>query len=49
MNLLRYIYIYISSLGLSKCIDDELFVRSTRNKFQPHTILFTKYLTFYNN
>ena len=37
------------SLSYSRRIDDELFVRSTRNKFQSHITLFTKYLALYNN
>ena len=32
-----------SFLGNSRYIEDESFVRSTRNKFQPYIILFTKY------
>ena len=31
-----------SSLSYSRCIDDELFVRSTRNEFQSRITLFTK-------
>ena len=45
MNLL----IFASSLGHSKYIEDESFVRSTKNKFQQHITLFTIYLTLYNN
>ena len=44
-----YIYIYITFFGHSRCIEDEPFVRSTGNKFQPHIILFTKYFVLYNN
>ena len=36
--------IFASSLGYSRRIDDELFVRNTINKFQPHITLLTKYL-----
>jgi len=45
MNLL----IFASILGYSRRIENELFVRNTRNKFQSHIILFTKYLALYNN
>ena len=38
------LFISISSLGYLRWIEDEPFVRSTKNKFQPHIILFTKYL-----
>ena len=38
-----------SSLGHSRHIKDESFIRSTRNKFQPHIALLTKYLALYNN
>ena len=36
------------SLGISRRIEDELLVRSTRNKLQLHITLFTKYLVLYN-
>ena len=38
------LFIYTSYLGYIRCMEDELFVRTTKNKFQPHIILFTKYL-----
>ena len=41
--------IYAFSLHHSKCIKNEPFVKSTRNKFQPYITLFTKYLALYNN
>ena len=43
MNLL----IFTFYLGYLKHIDDEPFVRSTRNKFQLQITLFTKYLALY--
>ena len=36
------------SLGMSRCIEDELLVRSTRNKLQLHITLFIKYRVLYN-
>ena len=51
MDLLIYAFfpkkkklIYAFSLHHSKCIDNELFVKSTRSRFQPYITLFTKYL-----
>ena len=41
--------IFAFSFGHLRHVDDKLFVRSFRNKFQPHITLFTKYLTLYNN
>ena len=38
------LFISTSYLGYIRCMEDELFVRTTKNKFQPHIILFTKYL-----
>ena len=38
-----------SSLGHSRCIEDDPFIRSIRNKFQPQIALLTKYLALYNN
>ena len=38
-----------SSLGHSRCIEDEPFIRSIINKFQPQIALLTKYLALYNN
>ena len=38
--------IYAFSLHHSKCIKNEPFVKSTRNKFQPYITLFTKYLVY---
>ena len=43
------LFIYDSSLCHSRHIDDEAYVKSTRNKFQPHITLFTKYIKLYNN
>ena len=43
-----YLFIFASSLGHSRYIKDEPFVRSVRNIFQPHIALF-KYLALYNN
>ena len=37
MNLL----IFASSLSHLRCIEDEPFIWSTKNKFQPHITLFT--------
>ena len=37
------------SLGHSRRIEDEPFIRSIRNKFQPQIALLTKYLALYNN
>ena len=45
MNLLVFAF----SLGHSKHIEDEPFIRSTGNKFYPQIMLFTKYLDLYNN
>jgi len=44
-----FTYIYASSLDHSRGIKEKTFVRDTRNKFQLHITLFTKYLTLYNN
>ena len=33
------LFISASSLGYSRWLENELFVRSTRNKFQPHIML----------
>ena len=38
-----------SSLGHSRYIEDEPFIKSIRNKFQPQIALLTKYLALYNN
>ena len=38
------LFISTSYLGYIRCMEDEPFVRTTKNKFQPHIILFTKYL-----
>ena len=47
MNLLVSASSFFGYLG---CVEDETFVRGTRNKFlQLHITLFTKYLTLYNN
>ena len=35
------------SLGYSRHIEDEQFIKSARNKFKPQIILFTKYLVLY--
>ena len=43
------LFIYASFLGHSWRIEDEPFTMSTRNKFQPHIRLFTKYPVLYNN
>ena len=40
------LFIPASSLGYSRRIENELFVRSTKNKFQPHITLFTTKFTF---
>ena len=45
MNLL----ISTSPLGHLRRIEDELFIKSIRNKFQPYIIFFTKYLVLYSN
>ena len=39
--------IFTSSLGYSKCIGDDPFISSAKNKFQPYITLFTKYLALY--
>ena len=41
--------IFTSSLDYLSRIEDEPFLRSTRNKFQPRVTLFTKYIALYNN
>ena len=41
--------IFASCLDHLKCIEDKPFVRSTRNKFQSHVKLSTKYIALYNN
>ena len=40
-----YMIIFVSSLGHSRHIEDESFLR--KNKFQPHITLFSKYLLPY--
>lgn len=44
------LFIFAFPLGHSRqTIEDEPFVKSFRNKFQPYTTLFTIYLTLYYN
>ena len=40
------LFIPTSSLGYSRRIENELFVRSTKNKFQPQITLLTTKFTF---
>ena len=40
------LHISTSFLGHLKYVKDELFVRSTKNKFQPLIILFTQILLY---
>ena len=42
-------FFFLISLKSFKSIEDKPFVESTRNKFQSHITLFTKYLALYNN
>ena len=43
------IFFFLISLKSFKSIEEKPFVESTRNKFQLHITLFTKYLALYNN
>ena len=42
------LFIYASSLSHSRHIENKTFVRTSRNKFQPHIILSTKYHVLFN-
>ena len=47
---IKFLYFFfLISLKSFKSIEDKPFVESTRNKFQLHITLFTKYLALYNN